>query len=304
MQLEFENGAVVAVEGPAKFRVASADEIELESGNLNAWCPESAHGFRVSTRSATLTDLGTTFGVSASEAGDADFLVLEGEVEVSVGSELRTLPEGMAVRATRSKAFEELAFETTPFRRTWPLTSGILATTGEVIPAPPDTPRKVADYEDDDHVIVIPERRSFLLPDRLAADITSPGRYGDVDELPLHGPGEIAGGNGKRARCFRLRYNPVGQLEYGVFVSFEGSVTFDRPILGIITSARKLDRSDRIASAARLPNTSEPHRMRGLETGPLTLSDSLALSEDRRTITVKFNAGESVDEIRVITEAR
>lgn len=303
MRLEFGNGAVVAVEAPARFRVASADLIELESGNLNAWCPETAHGFRVTTHSATLTDLGTTFGVSATKDGFADFVVLEGEVEVSAGGKQRKLLEGKAVRATALSSFEDVAFETAPFRRTWPVTSGILATTGEVIPAPPNTPKMVASYEDDEHIIVIPERRAFRLPDRLPADITTPGEYGGGTGNTLKNSQPIVGGGGQRGRSYLLRYNPVGLLDFGVFVQFEGTVTFDRPILGIITSTPKLDHSDPIASAAPLPDTPEPHGMRGLEAGPRTKSDYIKLSESRRTITVAFNAGESIDEIRVITES-
>ncbi|BCX49461.1 hypothetical protein HAHE_33690 [Haloferula helveola] len=303
MRLDFGNGAVVAVEGPAEFTVRSPMEIGLKSGNLNAWCPETAHGFRVDTKSATLTDLGTSFGVSASPDGSADFMVLDGEVTVSSGKDQRNLLEGGAVRATRGAGLSDLAFEPSAFSRTWPIASGIQSTEGEVIPAPPNTPEAVANHEDDNHVIVIPEKRSFVLPERLPVDITEPGSHGGKAGAPIHSPSTLESKAGTRARSYLLRYNPVGILDFMVFKSFEGSVTFDRPVLGIITSTGKLFETDKITTNAPLPLTKENPGMRGPEAGIRTMPDTVTLSSDRKTVSVIFNAGESIDEIRVITAA-
>ncbi|MCP5545303.1 MAG: FecR domain-containing protein [Akkermansiaceae bacterium] len=301
MRLEFTNGAVVAVEAPARFTVKSAKEIILQSGNLNAWCPDTAHGFRVDTESATLTDLGTSFGVSARPDGSADFMVLDGEVEVSNSGENRKLLKGKAVRATSREGLEDLTFEPSPFTRTWPVASGIQSTTGEVVPAPPNTPEIVALHEDDNHILVIPERRSFKLPPRLPADIVEPGNFGGRSWRGLHGANPILSEGTQHARSYLLRYNPVGVLDYGVFKRFEGSVTFDRPVLGLITSTGKLRLTDKIATAAPIPEPEQNPDMRGVEGGPKTEPDTITLSEDRRTVSVVFFAGESVDEIRVIT---
>lgn len=301
MRLEFTNGAVVAVEAPARFTVKNAKEILLQSGNLNAWCPETAHGFRIDTESATLTDLGTSFGVSARPDGSADFMVLDGEVEVSNKGENRKLLKGAAVRASSSEGLEDLKFEPSPFKRTWPVASGIQSTTGEVVPAPPNTPEIVALHEDDNHILVIPERRSFKLPPKLASNIITPGTYGGRKWSGVHGANPIVSNGKEHARSYLLRYNPVGVLDYGVFRRFEGSVTFDRPVLGIVTSTGKLRITDRICSAAPIPEPEQNPNMRGVEGGPKTEPDTITLSEDRRTVSVVFFAGESVDEIRVIT---
>jgi|GEM_PF-7032342 len=303
MRLEFGNGAVVAVGSPARFTVQSAEEILLESGNLNAWCPESAHGFRVNTRSAQLKDLGTSFGVSALPDGSADFVVLEGEVEVTSQGKTRNLLKGAALRATKAVGLEDVAFETSAFARTWPVASGIQRTTGKVVPAPPNTPEMLAKHEDDKHVLVIPEKRSFELPATLPADIREPGAYGAGTGNPLGNPAPLKAPPGTRARSYLIRYNPVGILDFMVFRRFEGSVTFDRPVLAIITGAGKLDATDSVTSHAPLPKTEEEPTMRGLEAGPKTDPDWLSLSRDRRTVSILFNAGESVDEIRVITAA-
>ncbi|MBB5351327.1 ferric-dicitrate binding protein FerR (iron transport regulator) [Haloferula luteola] len=299
MKLEFINGAVVAVESPAHFTIRSAEEIDLHSGNLNAWCPESAHGFRVSTQTAQLKDLGTSFGVSVGPDGTSDFLVLEGEVEVSNQGAQRTLLQGAAVRASSRHELKDADFETSAFTHTWPLASGIVSTRGEVIPAPPNIPEVVAAHEDDSHVIVIPERRNIELPDRIPADIQDPGVY---EAETISNPHPLLSSPGTRGRSYLIRYNPVGIVDVGAFKRFEGSVTFDRPVLAIITATSKLDASDSFASAAPLPATAEDITMRGLEgRQPPHPTDGVQLSADRRTVSVIFWAGESVDEIRVIT---
>lgn len=299
MRFEFSNGAIMAVESPASLTITSANEIQLHSGKLNGWCPESAHGFRVNTRSATLTDLGTSFGVDAADDGSANFMVLEGKVTVSSNGGSRDLVKGNALRATSKSELQSLAFEPSAFTRTWPVASGIQSTRGEVIPAPPNTPEIVAAHEDDIHVIVIPERRDFIVPVRLPADIREPGTY-EKDNLIL--PRPLESNPGTTVRSFLLRYNPVGKLETPNFKRFEGSVTFDRPVLAIIASSKKLDLTDLTCSYDPLPLSEDDRRLRGLERGqPPNPSDRVTLSEDRRTVSVVFYAGESVDEVRVIT---
>lgn len=300
-RMEFTNGAVVAIEGPAALTIRSADEVSLDHGRLNAWCPETAYGFRVVTVSATLKDLGTSFGVSATADGMADFVVLDGKVEVQKGKDVRTLTEGRALQADLGKGLRTVAFEPAPFQRTWPVASGIRTTKGEVVSAPPGTPAYLAALENDEHILVIPERRDLAPESGTRADITSPGVY---EGSNLHSPSTFDVPSGAKVRSYLLRYNPVGKVSPPDFKRYEGSVTFDRPVLAIITHPRKLERTDKRFSKAPLPILSPKDiNLRGLEreqTG--NLSDRVELSEDRLTITVTFYAGESVDEIRAITD--
>ena len=62
VQIEFYDGARVIVEGPASFELVSSGEARLISGKLSARVPVPAHGFKVTTPDATVTDLGTEFG--------------------------------------------------------------------------------------------------------------------------------------------------------------------------------------------------------------------------------------------------
>lgn len=299
-RLEFANGAVVAVEAPAALSIRSADVVLLDHGRLNAWCPETAHGFRVVTRSATLTDLGTSFGVSAARDGSADFMVLDGKVEVSKGGETRLIGKGAALRAKKGRNLRDVAFEPSAFKRTWPVASGIHSTRGEVVPAPPGTPETLASYEHDHHILVIPERRDFRPRQATQVNIVRPGGYEGLKLLEI---ADFTPPPGVRVRSYLIRYNPVGVLKRENHKLIEGSVTFDRPVLAVIAASRLLHLSDPVFSKAPMPPMSAVDtNLRGLEHSPLLIrSDRVELSQDRRTLKVTFIAGESIDEIRAVT---
>ncbi len=80
MVVEFGDGALVTLEGPAQFEVVSASRGFLHSGKLTAQVPERAHGFIVGTPSYESVDLGTEFGLKVLEDGTAETHVFEGEV--------------------------------------------------------------------------------------------------------------------------------------------------------------------------------------------------------------------------------
>lgn len=293
IRLDFHNGAVVAIEAPAKLTVVSAMEISLDSGRLNAWCPDTAHGFKVRTKSAELTDLGTSFGVTAAADGKAGFMVLDGSVEVMKGGETRRLDQGDAVEATRKEQLKSIAFDPSGFKNTWPLAQGILATKGAVVPADPDIPEKVARMESDEHVLVIPERRSvpFLRP--LAVNVVKPGTFPGTLPKKVH---VLEPAAGKRLSSFLIRYDPVGTFPEDHFIRFEGEVTFDRPVMAIITQPEQLEASDEVLAMGSWESVFRGIELQQINNPP----DSVTLSEDRRTVKVVFYAGASTDEIRVI----
>lgn len=102
VEVELAQGARVIIEAPARFELSSANKVVLLSGNLSARVPESAVGFIVETPTATVIDLGTEFGVSASTAG-SEIHVFKGEVLVQTPGEPDTL-RLPANRASRTDA--------------------------------------------------------------------------------------------------------------------------------------------------------------------------------------------------------
>lgn len=98
-RLRFANGAEITLEGPAELELLSPQLCRLHSGSLVAHVPESAKGFTVLTKQATLIDHGTDFGISTDAEGRARVHVMNGEVELRHhrgGPSLRLLTEQTA----------------------------------------------------------------------------------------------------------------------------------------------------------------------------------------------------------------
>lgn len=83
VELAFASGAHAAVEGPAELTMSGPNGIELRQGKIAAHVPRPAIGFTVHTRNATVTDLGTRFGVNAAGADSSEVDVFEGKVHVA-----------------------------------------------------------------------------------------------------------------------------------------------------------------------------------------------------------------------------
>lgn len=84
LELEFIDGAVVAIEGAAEIRLLSGNSATLVRGQAVAHVPEQAKGFKLNGPEAAVVDLGTEFTMSIDSAGQSHVQVLEGEVEVSL----------------------------------------------------------------------------------------------------------------------------------------------------------------------------------------------------------------------------
>src|SRR4051812_44537621 len=95
VEVTFSDGAVVVLEGPARFDVQSSDRVQLHDGRLAATVPERAHGFQVATSRLNVVDLGTEFGMMADSAGTAEVHVFNGLVKAQLlderGNQLRTM---------------------------------------------------------------------------------------------------------------------------------------------------------------------------------------------------------------------
>jgi hypothetical protein len=92
-EITFADGAMVHLEGPARFVVQSPGRGVLQFGKLFAQVPARAIGFCVETPALKVVDLGTEFGVQADESGAAEVQVIQGLVNVGP-------PPASAKRAT------------------------------------------------------------------------------------------------------------------------------------------------------------------------------------------------------------
>lgn len=83
VEIKFDDGAKVILEGPSTFKIQSSGKGFLEVGRLVAKVPKGAEGFAIETPSATIVDLGTEFGVFVNEEGTVEGHVFKGKIEVA-----------------------------------------------------------------------------------------------------------------------------------------------------------------------------------------------------------------------------
>jgi ferric-dicitrate binding protein FerR (iron transport regulator) len=84
VEIEYPTGAVLVARAPVTFDLLDGSSIRLIDGQLSAHVPPPAKGFRVEAPGATVTDLGTDFGVEAVRDRDSEVHVFHGDVLVDL----------------------------------------------------------------------------------------------------------------------------------------------------------------------------------------------------------------------------
>lgn len=137
------------------------------------------------------------------------------------------------------------------------------------------------------------EKQNVALTSALSVDIAKPGTYSFAN---LPSSGALAAGSQVDSFLFFTDPGNTNSI-----TSFTGSLTFDRNILGLIVLSSSQDNTDSLLGAA---GTTYPAGVsnRGLEFQAAN-GDMITLSGDDRTLNYTFNTGNSVDEVRVITNA-
>lgn len=80
LQLTYDAGTRVMLEGPVDMVMTTAIEAKLSSGKIAAAVPRFARGYTILTPTAEVVDLGTEFGVAVDKLGDSEIHVFDGDV--------------------------------------------------------------------------------------------------------------------------------------------------------------------------------------------------------------------------------
>ncbi len=309
VQLDFANGASLTLEGPAKLEVKDPYQVILHSGIVTATIPESAIGFTVDTSTARVVDLGTAFGVSVAADGATDVCVFDGEVEVLLSTSEVTastttahlVKEGQSVRATiDSPEIAEVSYNPRPFENAWPLSSGVLQTTGNLRFVSPGPDFHPGNFQDNDNIVVFPERSNFTPDEPILVDLVDPGQYQRTHYKEKR---KLAPGLKVTSYLLQLDSYPAGKNP-NIQRRVQGQITFARPIVGVITMTRLLQESEDIFG---FPDV-QYHTAREIEPRPAGDKrpgfDSLVLAADRRTLVVDLMESPlHLDQIRVLVES-
>jgi len=307
LRLDFSNGARVTLEGPAEMEVFNESRIVLRRGLVTATIPESAVGFVVDTISAHVVDLGTSFGVSVGKGGQTEVCVFDGEVEVSssktsgAGKLTQLVREGEAVRTkVDSSVIDSVSYETAQFENAWPVNYGVLQTTGSMRFVSPGPNFHPGNYEDNEHIVVFPERRNILAKESVRVDMIDPGEYAKSHyrEKP-----SLSTGKALTSYLLQLDAYPEGKNP-NRRRSVRGQITFANPIVGVITEGRLLKDSEVVFGIPSVDyqtaRTIEPRPEGDRRPG----FDSLILTADRHSLILELreNPGH-LDQVRVLVEA-
>ena len=303
VRLDFLNDARITIEGPAEIEVMDEMRVVLHRGVVTATIPESAIGFVVDTATTHVVDLGTSFGVSVSDEGLTNVCVFDGEVEVSSSDNPngRLLTQGQAVQTTKdSGTVDSVAYNTTQFENAWPVNSGVLQTTGSMRFVSPGPDFHPGNFEDNEHIVVFPERREFVPDEVIRVDMVDPGQYAKsrFKDKPTLLPEQRLTSYLLQLNAYPDGKNPSRRR------SVRGQITFAQPIVGVIMANRLLKESEAIFG---IPNVDYPGA-RMIEARPEGDQrqgfDSVILAADRRTLIIELreNPG-NLDQFRVLVEA-
>jgi hypothetical protein len=82
-KITLPTGTTLLLQAPVELEFTSDSNCQLHSGTLTAHVPPAAIGFSVTTPQATITDLGTEFGIYVTDTGHTHAEVFTGKVQVS-----------------------------------------------------------------------------------------------------------------------------------------------------------------------------------------------------------------------------
>jgi hypothetical protein len=309
-QITTARGAIAIIEAPATIELTDSDNaLHLHTGKLVGICETpSSKGFLVSTPHMDITDLGTRFGVSVDPADNSIAQVFEGEVTVA---DANGAIAGRSLKPSESIAFDvegrEVPLRTRDAEVFASLTArmyGIVEMSDSITVVPTRQAAITDDggFNSDSQFFVFPELTNAALPADLGVTITEPGRYDQF--LPENAPSGVIPAE-TTVRSFVVRLSPTGKG-----TRLEGRLTFDAPILGVMTDASE---HEAFESASTLNTTrliDPPREFQGLEgidfielaNHKAGTNDSMTLSQDRKTLELRCYVHTGADHLRILVE--
>ena len=304
-EITTHSGAVVIIEAPATVELLDNNNaIRLHTGKLVGTCEtESSKGFVVRSPHMDITDLGTRFGVDATQEQKTTVHVIEGEVEVVHTSDQGSLKQPHRIVAGQAlvgseAALTESSYQPQPFAYAFEGLSpsfegGPVVWQGMV---PGDL---LLNQQEADALQVFLERRSQQLPEDMPVDML-PGEAWP----PKRGLGKATVPNGSTVDVYLLHLDPVGeQIDREVRVNCV--IRFDRPVLGLIGAQSTLRETDAGLGLTGASYPSIKGKSLDVATGGAAglemthLEDTAVLSADGLTLTLNITAV-SLDQLRVI----
>ncbi|WDI43827.1 FecR domain-containing protein [Bremerella sp. P1] len=316
-RLKFSNNAEIIVQAPSIFSIEDAKRVIMQSGSMTLFAPETARSFQIDTPYGSVIDRGTRIGVFADAEEGLEVHVFEGKADAVLpdADETISLSAGEAVVSKsdrepvkRIPAKQEYFVRSLEDVRNLPIVSGDV----ELLVSPPRSVRRVrSDILDLGRASLFEEKTDVVLDEELPVLLSHPGKAEDL----LGSDGRLLPGT--KADSFMLHFVVPWDIRHdNDYLTATGSITFNRPVLGVVAN-----NPARLREWFGHPSTDYPgDRWTGLEQPPTTPEDPgdwLELSEDRKTLHFQLSIhgkGEMpdapvseldvVDQLRILVESR
>ena len=309
--LQLDNGVELLLQAPAELRLHSVDHGEVYCGQLSARVPKNAVGFRVDAPGVNVVDLGTEFSLAVDGSGHPKIHVFTGKVRAALPAlpDSRTeLIAGQSARFDVTRGTVRIGPEDPSLFPALPDNAALPRTTGEVRflrRAPPSV--QAGTYEHD-CIIIFEERQAVALPQDL---IVVRGALFQQDAPQPSVPEKVTLPAGTKVRSYYVHFDRVGKG--GRDVESKGSITFARPVLGMVIPFMALKQTDAWLASADTNYETGPNRileMRFMGWKPNTQRpntsgrfDEVHLSADGLTVTMDLLTGWAVDQFRILVTA-
>ena len=110
-EITFDSGARVTLEGPATLTINSAWAATLGHGKMTAEVPHEAIGFRATSSTVDVVDLGTQFCMQVDSDGATDVGVIEGSVEATPHTATSAQQSPIVLQQRRARRFQHAGNE-------------------------------------------------------------------------------------------------------------------------------------------------------------------------------------------------
>ncbi|MCM2371769.1 hypothetical protein [Aporhodopirellula aestuarii] len=302
VRLSMNSGAIVSLAAPASFTGIGPDEIELQAGKLAARMPNETSTLVVRAGDTIVRDRGNAFGITAGANGDVDLSVFDGSVSVersrgTTASESQMVKEGESIEWGASER-RAVAFSGKQYEDLWPLTVGINEASNLIDFVPPGPLGSLDRFANDSKLLLIPEKLNHRLNAHNSIAAIRP-----AESYPETKHARITLAPGKPISSYLLVYLPEERWE-GNRHTISGSVSFQKPIIGVVVGQMALKKSDLLFGVPEIKYDQLKFRyLEDVTTEDGTLPpDSLRVSDDGKSLYFNLNVGAGQDNLRVLVD--
>lgn len=298
VSLKLNGGGELSVEGPARFEVGEDASAEVHAGIALARLPEGEsssetrrQGTKLKSRGLSVSEPARLIGIDARAEQATEAVVFNGDGGICLGAsgKCRDLSEFEAVKVDHLRdRLVDVPYNPRAFSKAWELLAGVEDKLGPVRVELPGSVISAAGGVAGE-VQVFVENDTFETAGTMEVDRVVAGEFAVAGE----NPGESLETRGPM-RSYLLQLTPSVAGESSDEV--ETSLTFAHPVVGVIFSSDRLENSDATVGTNVVSIEGDSLR-RGLESG----EDEILLSEDRRTLNLRFRGGEGkAEQVRVL----